>query len=252
MSASPAVLTVLTSLGDEEFVLGHRDSEWCAFAPMIEEDVAFASIAQDEMGHARLYYELAASLGAPSPDQLAFGRTADGFHSALLVERPNADWAYTVARHLAYDVYDDLLTDSLQDSSLAPLVDIAVLVRREERYHLEHQKIWARELAFGTDVSRARLQVALARVMAEAGGLFETLAWHREAHAEGVLPKLPSDLLAPFQAVFGEISAVWGMMMQPLPADGGLGGRAGQHSDDLTDACRTWQEVYRLDPQATW
>lgn len=252
MSASPSILTFFTALGDDEFVLGHRDSEWCAFAPMIEEDVAFASIAQDEMGHARLYYELAASMGGPSPNELAFFRSPDAFRNAVLVERQNADWAYTVARHLTYDTYDDLLTDSLTDSSLRPLADIAALVRREERYHLEHQRIWARELAFGTEESRARIQVGLARALAEAAGLFETTEWHREAKAEGILPKLPEELLGPFTKAMGDLVALFGMMLPPVLPDGGLGGRDGLHSDDLASAALTWQEVYRLDPKATW
>jgi len=252
VSAHPFVLTLLTALGDDEFVIGHRDSEWCAFAPMIEEDVAFASIAQDEMGHARLYYELAASLGGPSADELAFSRAPDAFRNAVLVERQNADWGYTVARHLAYDTYDDLLTGSLLDSSLHPLADIAALVRREERYHLEHQRIWARELAFGTDESRARIQVGLARTLAEAAGLFETLEWHREAKAEGLLPQLPEELLDPFVKAMGEIMTLFGMMTPPLSPEGGLGGRSGHHSEDLVTAAATWQEVYRLDPEATW
>src|SRR5688500_1400481 len=99
---------ILLALGDDELVLGHRHSEWTGFAPHIEEDVAFSSIAQDEIGHAAAYYSIAAKLTGQKADEIAFGRSPDGYRSAMICERPNREWAYTLVRHWLYDVAEDL------------------------------------------------------------------------------------------------------------------------------------------------
>jgi len=242
----------LISLADDELVLGHRDSEWCAFAPMIEEDVAFASIAQDEMGHGRLYYRLAHDHGAPEPDALVFERTADGFRSAVLLERPNGDWAYTVARHLIYDIYDDILTSALLGSSMKELRDIAVLVRREERYHLEHQSVWVRHLAGGGEDSRRRLETALTRVTGEISGLTEEASWHAPLIEAGVLPLGPEEIRPRLEGRLTEIFAPMELVVPGIRTGGGLGGRLGHHTADLEEALRSLQEVWQIDTKATW
>src|SRR5437588_5656396 len=94
-----ALVAYLLAWADDELILGHRDSEWTGFAPQVEEDVAFSSIAQDEIGHAVLYYGLLAGLTGQSADQLALFRPVDAYRHAELVERPNGDWADTIARH---------------------------------------------------------------------------------------------------------------------------------------------------------
>ena len=99
-----ALVTYLLAWADDELVLGHRDSEWTGFAPQIEEDVAFSSIAQDELGHATLLYRLVAELSDDDPDRLALRRPAADYRHAAVVERPNGDWAHTIARHYLYDL----------------------------------------------------------------------------------------------------------------------------------------------------
>src|SRR6201984_2813204 len=72
----------LLSLADDELIIGWRDSEWTGIAPMLEEDVAFSSIAQNEIGHARAVYELLSD----DADALAFDRPPDEYRCAPLVE----------------------------------------------------------------------------------------------------------------------------------------------------------------------
>src|SRR3712207_2625672 len=133
---SDSLVAMVTALGDDELVLGHRHSEWTGYAPHIEEDVAFSSIAQDEVGHAAALYALAGKLVGDDADHLAFGRTADQYRNALICERPNGDWAYTLARHWVYDTADDVRLEALERSSDPELAALAAKMRREERYHL--------------------------------------------------------------------------------------------------------------------
>lgn len=243
---------VLFAIADDELVCGHRDSEWCAFAPMIEEDVAFASIAQDEMGHARLLYRILEGRGHGSLDQLAFGRPLSGYRNAQLLERKNTDWAGAIARHLVYDLYDDLLTGRLLEVSPAQEVaDIARLMRREERYHLEHQQSWLKHLGRGSADARRRLEHALDSVLAEAGGLFEDLPAHHQLVEAGLLPGLPSGLRAEFGARLTE----WCLaadLTRPSAPHGGLGGRSGRHGADMVECLATMSEVISQAPDATW
>src|SRR6185503_7291071 len=100
--------TLLFAMADDELIIGHRHSEWTGWAPHLEEDIAFSSIAQDEMAHARLLYGLLSGTwpDAGDEDRLALGREPSGYRNARLCERPNADWGYTVARQYLYDRAD--------------------------------------------------------------------------------------------------------------------------------------------------
>src|SRR5204863_493549 len=104
--ADESRLALLLALADDELVLGHRHAEWTGWAPHIEEDLAFSSIAQDEMAHARLLYELAGGLTGRDVDALALGRSANEYRNAVLCERPNGDWGFTIARQYLYDTAD--------------------------------------------------------------------------------------------------------------------------------------------------
>jgi ring-1,2-phenylacetyl-CoA epoxidase subunit PaaC len=136
----------LLELADDELILGWRDSEWTGIAPTLEEDVAFSSIAQNEIGHARALYELAArDLGATA-DELAFDRSPDEYRSAPLVELRRLDWARTIARHWLYELADELRLAELKSSDDAELAGLAAKMDREEVYHRMHAQMWADRL----------------------------------------------------------------------------------------------------------
>jgi ring-1,2-phenylacetyl-CoA epoxidase subunit PaaC len=73
-----ALAEALLALADDELILGHRASEWCGHAPLLEEDIAFANLALDEIGHANLWYTRVAELRGEDantyPDQLVYFR----------------------------------------------------------------------------------------------------------------------------------------------------------------------------------
>jgi ring-1,2-phenylacetyl-CoA epoxidase subunit PaaC len=137
----------LLELADDELVLGWRDSEWTGIAPYLEEDVAFSSIAQNEVGHARAFYELAARDLGTSADELAFDRAPDDYRAAPLVERRLVpDWAATLARHVLYESADAIRIESLKESDDEEVAGLAAKIEREETYHRIHADMWAERL----------------------------------------------------------------------------------------------------------
>ena len=136
----------LLGLADDELFLGWRDSEWTGIAPMLEEDVAFSSIAQNEIGHARARYELAAAELGTDADALAFDRQPDEYRCAPLVELHLMDWAHTIARRYLYEEADRVRLDALKAGDDAELAGLAAKIDREETYHRLHAEMWAGRL----------------------------------------------------------------------------------------------------------
>lgn len=171
--APPSFLveTVL-AFADDELVLGWRDSEWTGVAPFLEEDVAFSSIAQGEIGHARALYELAAGVLGGDADSLAFDREPAQYRSAPLVELPLAgDWAATVARHWLYESADAIRVAALMQSDWPELAGLAAKMDREEAYHRMHAQMWAARLRGSAE--SARFETAVAELWPYALGLLE-------------------------------------------------------------------------------
>jgi ring-1,2-phenylacetyl-CoA epoxidase subunit PaaC len=137
---------LLLSIADDELILGWRDSEWTGIAPTLEEDVAFSSIAQNEIGHARALYELAAVDLRSDADALAFDRAPTDYRCAPLVELRLMDWAHTIARRYLYEEADRVRLDALRASDDAELAGLAAKIDREEVYHRMHAEMWAARL----------------------------------------------------------------------------------------------------------
>jgi ring-1,2-phenylacetyl-CoA epoxidase subunit PaaC len=135
----------LLGLADDELVLGWRDSEWTGIAPMLEEDVAFSSIAQNEIGHARAIYDLLAGADGDA-DALAFDRKPEEYRCAPLVELHLLDWAHTIARRWLYEVADEIRITALKDESDATVAGLAAKIDREEAYHRMHAEMWHERL----------------------------------------------------------------------------------------------------------
>jgi ring-1,2-phenylacetyl-CoA epoxidase subunit PaaC len=143
----PSRAELLLELADDELILGWRDSEWTGIAPFLEEDVAFSSIAQNEIGHARALYELAARDLNTEADALAFDRSPNEYRCAPLVQlRLVPDWARTIARHVLYEEADAIRIGALKESDDAELAGIAGKIEREEVYHRLHAEMWLERL----------------------------------------------------------------------------------------------------------
>jgi ring-1,2-phenylacetyl-CoA epoxidase subunit PaaC len=137
---------LLLAIADDELILGWRDSEWTGIAPTLEEDVAFSSIAQNEIGHARALYELAAVELDSDADALAFDRAPEEYRCAPFVELRLLDWAHTIARRYLYEEADRVRLMAFRESDDAELAGLAAKIDREEVYHRIHAEMWAARL----------------------------------------------------------------------------------------------------------
>ncbi len=194
-SLAPPSVDVLLTLADDELVLGWRDSEWTGIAPFLEEDVAFSSIAQTEIGHARAWYELAAAELGTTADELAFDRKPEEYRSARLVElRLVPDWGLTIARHYLYETADRIRISALLASDRPEVAGLAQKIEREEAYHLIHAQMWAERLA-ESDEGRERFGAGLEQLWPYALGLLEgdQRSAYRAAVAEGLGDLAPGD-----------------------------------------------------------
>jgi ring-1,2-phenylacetyl-CoA epoxidase subunit PaaC len=187
----------LLGLADDELVLGWRDSEWTGIAPLLEEDVAFSSIAQNEIGHARAVYELVAGPDGDA-DALAFDRQPEEYLCAPLVELHLLEWAHTIARRWLYEVADEIRITALKEDPDAAVAGLAAKIDREEAYHRMHAEMWHERLR---DEPRFRAAVeelwpyALGVVPSEVRGelasrvgLAEVEAVERGSHTDELAP----------------------------------------------------------------
>jgi ring-1,2-phenylacetyl-CoA epoxidase subunit PaaC len=189
-----AIAELLLTLADDEFVIGFRDSEWTGIAPMLEEDVAFSSLAQDEIGHARLLYEMRAALTGEDADRVAFHRQPSEYRHARLLDAPRQSWGFTIVRRWLYDTADSVRLAALARSSFAPLADVVAKIRREERYHLMHLDAWLERLAQRDGQPRTEVMGALEQLSADALTVFAPLASEELLVRAGVLAAPMSEL----------------------------------------------------------
>jgi len=185
----------LLRLADDEFVLAERYTEWQIFAPTLESDLALANIAQDEFGHARLWYDvLHEEFGYEEADLIWERDPAEFRHSTLVeLETPEGDWADTVVRGYLYDVAERLRLDALADSSYEPIADRVPKVQGEEDYHREHAQSWLDRLT-GPAESHERVQAAVDRLFPHALTLFSTTEHESDIVDAGVRTRSLSDL----------------------------------------------------------
>jgi ring-1,2-phenylacetyl-CoA epoxidase subunit PaaC len=205
----------LLAIADDELILGWRDSEWTGIAPTLEEDVAFSSIAQNEIGHARALYELAAVELETDADALAFDRAPEDYRCAPFVELHLMDWAHTIARRYLYEEADRLRIDALRKSDDAELAGLAAKIDREEVYHRMHAELWAARLR-----DEPRFRDAVAELWPYALGVLEP-----EQRAE---------------------------LARRVGLDVGPAKERGEHTPALTELWTEMTEVRRSVPGAQW
>ena len=204
---------LLLDLADDELILGWRNSEWTGIAPFLEEDVAFSSIAQNEIGHARALYELAAAELGTTADELAFDRAPEEYRSAPLVELRRLEWARTIARHWLYETADEIRLAALKESGDEAIAGLAAKMDREETYHRIHADMWVDRL-LGTTKGRERLNEAVDELWPYAlGVLDDELRPALSSRAEAKLGrKLPDVEAVPRGVHEAELVALWDEM----------------------------------------
>jgi ring-1,2-phenylacetyl-CoA epoxidase subunit PaaC len=235
---------------DDELVIGHRHSEWTGFGPDIESDVAMSSIAQEEIGHARVFYELIASDESSDADRLAFGRSASDYRHAVLLERENAGWEFSIVRLALYERFEVGRLRLLGACGREPVAGLAKTLVHEERYHSLFADTWLTRLARATPSDRARVQAALDTAWPDALGLFETTPADDLLLSAGVLTQGPAAQKAAWEAAVHPVLSACGLAIPQAPARGG--GRRGVHTPEFERMLAQMTEVSRSDPEARW
>ncbi len=244
-----ALAELLLSAADDEFVIGFWDSEWTGIAPMLEEDVATSSIAQDEIGHAKALYELLAELTDDDADRIAFGRAAEDFRHAALLNHARGDWAFSVARRYLYETADAVRLAALARSTYEPLAQVAGKMRREETYHLLHADAWLRRLAEAPPPASERLADALRTLWPDAQQVFAPQAGEEDLLRAGLLPETMDDLHATWQA---QVRPILGPIAGALPdAQPEVTGRQ-RRTDDFVWLHGEFTRVASSEVGATW
>lgn len=257
-----AIKELLLQLADDDFIHSYRGAEWLGLAPHIEEDVASASISQDTMGHAAIYYKLLDELGEGDADKLAHDRPAKERRNAIILELvngpghymkdPDYDWAFAVVRNYFYTQAKAIKVQSLHSCSYEPLAEVAQKVQMELYYHLMHWKTWfVQLLGCGHLEAVSRMKAAIGKTMPDFAGVFSLGQYGEEMvelgliEGEAVLQKKWIEAITP---IFESVGLAATIQIGMARGDG----RNGQHTEDLEKALETLSEVYASDKAASW
>ncbi|MDX2136349.1 MAG: 1,2-phenylacetyl-CoA epoxidase subunit PaaC [Saprospiraceae bacterium] len=239
-------------LGDNALILSHRLSEWCGHGPVLEQDIALSNIALDLIGQARMLLTHAGTLEGQgrSEDDLAYFRDAHQYFNVLLVEHPNEDWAFTIARQFFFDAFNLPLFQALCHSSDAQLAAIAEKAVKEITYHLRFSSEWMLRLGDGTELSHQKIQTAVDELWPFTGELTEPDAVDEAAFASGLGPDLRTIRNAWNEKVNQVLEEA--TLVRPSGDWMQSGGKQGRHTEKLGFILAEMQHLQRMYPGLEW
>lgn len=247
-----ALKEFLYKVADDQLILGHRNSEWTGFGPLLEEDIAFSSMAQDKVGQSQALYEILHTLGEQNPDTVAFMRNANQFHNCILTELPNGEYDFSLIRHFLYDTALAIRFDMLTKSSFKPLAELATKIRGELKYHTLHANTWVKQLGSATPESIERLQKSLDNTLPFALGIFEKSPYENDIIDAGIFEGedvLKSRWIKKVEEIIPQTKLRLADISQMKAVEGG---RVGKHSEHLQPLLDEMSEVFKIDPTAEW
>ena len=252
MTLSAGARSYLLALADDEHLMGQQHTEWIGVAPFLEEDLAFSSIGQDELGHAAMLYEFVLDADGVSPtdstiDALAYRRSAAAYRSCRLVERRSSDWATALVRHWVYDTVEHARWALLEDSSIDGLADLAIHAEREEAFHRLHANALLDALLADSE-ARGRILSALRRLEPDLLDLLAPIPGETEAVAEGVVAGRVCDFAPELDAA---VAARFDVAIDLAARGCGAESRL-ERSPDFDLLMARMREVLDFDPEATW
>ncbi len=247
-----ALKELLYKIADDLLILGHRNSEWTGLGPLLEEDIAFSSMAQDKIGQSYAIYQMLQTLGEQEPDTVAFMRDANQFHNCHLVELPNGEYDFSLIRHFLFDAADALRWELLTQSSYEPLAQLARKIKGELRYHTLHANTWVRQLGSATEESISRLQNSLNTTIPYALGIFEESPLEKEIIDSKIFigeRELKVRWISKVETVIAQTQLHLPDWKTVTPI---FEGRTGKHTEYLQPLLNEMSEVFRIDPKAEW
>jgi len=242
----------LLRLADDHLILGHRLSEWCGHAPMLEEDLAMPNIALDLIGQARALYHYAGEVEGRgrSEDDLAFLRQEREYLNCLMVERPNGDFAHTMLRQFWFAAFMHAFWESASTSTDETLAGIAAKAVKETAYHIRHCGEWVIRLGDGTEESARRLKAAAQVLSPYLDELFDGDEVTAAISAAGIAPD-PAALRPAFERTVSRVFSE-AFLDMPVPAWPQIGGRSGRHTEAMGFLLTELQYMQRTYPGAVW
>jgi ring-1,2-phenylacetyl-CoA epoxidase subunit PaaC len=246
------IIELLYKIADDQLILGHRNSEWTGFGPLLEEDIAFSSMAQDKIGQSLALYQILHQLGEQTPDKVAFLRNANQFHNCILTELPNGEYDFSLIRHFLFDTAELIRFEMLSHSTYLPLAELSRKIKGELRYHTLHANTWIKQLGTATEESILRLQQSLDFTIPYALGIFEESPFEVELIESGIFggeKVLKERWMEMTEKIIHQTSLRLPEWDKIIPVSGG---RRGIHSEHLQPLLDEMSEVIRIDPSAEW
>lgn len=246
-----AVKNLLYRMADDELIAGHQMSQWCGTAPLLEEDLAFSSIAQDKLGHALQNYKMLEAVGEVDPDTNGFRRTADKFTCCQFVELPIGDYAFSLVRQFLFDNAEFIRYEMLKSSSYTPLAQFSGKAVGELRYHVMHGDEWVKKLATSTDEALEKIQNAMDTAIPFALGIFEETEYEQNIISEDIFEGesvLKQKWIEKINSIISQTQ------LKPIhweSVKGIYGGRIGKHSEYLAPTLLEMSEVLNTETAET-
>lgn len=252
MASNSELIDVLVTLGDDHLILGHRLSQWCGHAPMLEEDLSMPNMALDLIGQARNLYSYAADLEGRgrTEDDFAYLRSDREYRNCLMVERPNGDFAHTMLRQLYFAAFMKPFWERVAAGSDDRLASYAAKAVKEVSYHVRHAGEWVVRLGDGTEHSAARMREAVDALHPYTDELFTVTQPMRKAIEKGIIPDpkdIKDDWMVTINLVFNQA-----FLAVPEVAFPQQGGREGLHTESLGHLLSELQYMQRAYPGLTW
>ncbi|GAA5022769.1 phenylacetate-CoA oxygenase subunit PaaI [Marivirga lumbricoides] len=247
-----ALKDLLYKIADDQLILGHRNSEWTGMGPLLEEDIAFSSMAQDKVGQSLAFYNLLHQLGEQDPDTVAFTRNAEQFHNCQLVELPSGEYDFSLIRHFLFDHAEFIRFQMLAECPIEEVAQVAKKLKGEVKYHVMHANTWVKQLSNANEEAHSKMQSALDYALPYALGIFEPSKYENDFIEAGIYA--------------GEkaIETQWKENIHMVLEEAGLklpdwdtlkpvyGGRYGKHTEYLQPLLSEMSEVFNEDPTADW
>lgn len=242
----------ILGIADNSLILGQRMGELCGHGPSLETDIACTNIALDLFGQVRSYYQYAAKIAADgrTEDDIAMLRKERDYVNVLLVEQPNTDFAYTMARHFLFDVYHLLFLTELKKSNDLTLAAIAAKSIKEVRYHQRFSSDWMKRLGDGTEESQRRVQQAIDDLWTYTDELFRPTKTDKLMVSKGIgvdLTKLRAPYYSQVELVLEEAE-----LMVPATKYFQKGGKQGVHTEHMGYLLAELQYMQRAYPNMEW
>jgi ring-1,2-phenylacetyl-CoA epoxidase subunit PaaC len=246
------LIQYILGIADNSLILGQRLGELCGHGPSLETDIALTNISLDLLGQTRSYYQYVADMqgeGA-TEDTIAFLRLEREYKNALLVEQPNTDFGYVIARQFLFDVYHLALLQELQHSKDEMLAAIAVKSIKEVLYHTRFSSDWIKRLGDGTPESHGRIQTAINDLWIYTDELFQPTEAETAMLAQGIgvdWSKLKSTYYQQVGVILAEAT-----LETPNVVYFQKGGKQGIHSEHMGFILTELQYMQRAYPNMQW